>query len=390
MKPHIVYYEPDYSNSAPNLWQLRGRYKYPSIVGDLSRTAQMSMLMHTLPPRKDPIRRHLEGSLGLRFFRFKKGVSFLPESADVLARHLAEELERLKPSVVSNLNGRTISYCYASALAAQSLGVRYVMRVGGDDLGTKVSVAAAGNEPFQGTWRYHLYLLQERVAAELAADIIVMTRKEGARLARIVRKPDKIHVCYRGVDQTKFAAAGPKAGPCRRILFIGRRSAEKGYDICEAVARRIWADRQDIRFTFAGTFDKSVEENRDYIGFVGVDDLPKLYAQHDALIVCSRSEGFPQVVMEAMSMGLPCILSKHLFDVDFTDGDTAMLSDATPEAMTRAVLTLANDNERFQTLARRALDYALTNFSATAMNDLYKSIMVGSVTKPAHVSAGVL
>jgi glycosyltransferase involved in cell wall biosynthesis len=376
MAAHVVYYEPDYSIEKPNLWQLRGQYKYPSIIGDLHRNAQISILMHTLPPRRDRFRRQLEADFGVNFVRIERIVSKLPQGLDALRKALSRALGRISPTVLSNLNGRTISYSCASALAARDLGIRYVARIGGDDLATKASVAASRGEPFMGTWRYQLYLSQERLAAELADCIIVMTKREKARLSRIISDPQKIVVCYRGIDPMKFQALSARKAPCRRFLFVGRRSPEKGYDICEAVARRVWAENRQISFTFAGTFDKAVEENRQYVGFVPVDELSELYSAHDALIVCSRSEGLPQVVMEAMSMGLPCILSRHLFEHDFVDGTNALLRNADVESMTAAVFQLAADDHRFEELAKRALRHATENFSAAAMNSLYRRIML--------------
>ena len=376
MTKHIVYYEPDYSMEAPNLWQLRGKYKYPSIIGDLHKSARITILMHDLPGKRDPHRLDLENKLGVEFAKVGYSKPTLPEGAEHLVGVLGTVFEKLKPDVVSNLNGRTVTYCYASGIAAREFGARYVMRVGGDDLATKSSVSEARGEPFMGTWSYQHYVAQERMAAEVAERIVVMTERERARLARFTRQPDKIAVCYRGVDQEVFRSEGPRRAPCRRFLFIGRRSAEKGYDICEAAARLIHAERRDVTITFAGTFDKTVEDNRKYIGYVPVDALPDLYREHDALIVCSRTEGFPQVVMEAMSMGLPCILSRHLFSLDFTDRQTALLCDAEARSLTAAIRELCSDEAFYNALAQSSWSHARSNFSARAMNDLYRQVML--------------
>ena len=56
---------------------------------------------------------------------------------DTLGGTLTRELERLKPDIVSNLNGRSVLYCYASAIARD---LARSTCVGGDDLSTKAHV----------------------------------------------------------------------------------------------------------------------------------------------------------------------------------------------------------------------------------------------------------
>ncbi|MDX2287570.1 MAG: glycosyltransferase family 4 protein [Hyphomicrobiaceae bacterium] len=374
---HIVFYEPCYNNEHPNLWQLRGNYKYPSILGNLKDRARITIMMHTPPPASDPHRRRLERDYGVNFYRIDEPNFPSSDRGQRLVEILLPVLRRLQADVVSNLNGRTITYCYAAAVAAKRQGLRYVMRVGGDDLTTKAHVYEKSGQPFSGTAQYFNLTLTERIAAELADAIIVMTRREQARLSQITHEPEKIKVCYRGVDQTVFRSDKPREGPCRRFLFIGRKSAEKGYDVLEAAARDVWATHPDVTFTFAGTFDAGVEENRRYIGYVNFKDLPKLYAEHDAVIVCSRSEGFPQVLMEAMSMGLPCIMSRHLFEKDFTEGENALFTAINPGDLVGKIGQLADPaSDFYPQLSARTLRYAKDSFDEQQLMSRYQSIML--------------
>ncbi len=380
---HIAYYEPCYNDGQPNLWQLRGQYKYPSILGDLRHQARLTILMHQTPPANDPLRIRLEQDFGVRFTKIAAPNNPGPGRGDRLAKVLVPELKRIGADIVSNLNGRTLTYCYASAIAAKQIGIRYVMRVGGDDLTTKAHVFESADRSFAGSPQYYQLMQEERLATELSDDVIVMTQREKARLACIAEAPDKIHVCYRGVDQSAFNGTA-RTGPCRKFLFIGRRSAEKGYDILEAAAREVYALDRSVTFTFAGTFDKAEEDNRNYIGYVNFKDLPALYAEHDAVIVCSRTEGFPQVLMEAMSMGLPCIMSRHLFQKDFVEEQNALFTNIDPTDLVANILRLTDQNSGFyEALSARTLAHAREHFDEGRLVRRYHSIVLGD--RASHV-----
>lgn len=374
---HVVYYEPNYETTQPNLWQLRGRYKYPSILGDLCKQARITVLMHTTPPRADPYRKSLEQDYGVEFALLPRQNASGPRRGDRLAVALKNKLEKLKPTVVSNLNGRAIVYCYASACAAAAVGARYVMRVGGDDLATKAHVYGQPGRDFLKTNVYFEVMQQERLAIEMADAVIAMSIRERARLASIAWAPEKVEVCYRGVDSTVFFTHDALRAPCRRILFIGRRNEGKGYDLLEEAARKLYLERPDLRFTFAGTFERSEEQNRTYIGYVLFDELRKVYAAHDAVIVCSRTEGFPQVLMEAMSMGLPCIVSRHLFEQDLEDRETALFCEYDADDLAEKIRRLADDSSLFEALSKKCLAHAQTTFSQDLMRQKYLSLLLG-------------
>jgi len=375
---HILYYEPDYDISFPNLWQLRGQYKYPSILSDLYKSARITILMHTIPPRTDPYRRILEEEYGVKFIVFHTTNTNCSNRGEYLAESLARVIMKLKVTVLSNLNGRSIIYCYASARAAELNGIRYVMRIGGDDLATKSHFYEKKGIAFLGT-RQHFELIQyERIALEIADTVIAMTKREKARLELITTNKKKIEVCYRGVDLNVFKATIAKSGVCRRFLFVGRKSFEKGYDILESAAKQLHIEKLDINFTFAGTFEADEVENRTYLGYVNYEDLPELYKKHDALIVCSRTEGFPQVVMEAMSMGLPCIMTRHIFEKDFEDHDTALFCDNDANDLARKIRMLAGDSDLFKKLSTKALAHAQLNFSSELMCKNYQMVLLGN------------
>ena len=373
---HVVFYEPRYSDDSQDIWTVRGGYKYKSLLGGLHRHAKISVLMSGIPPAGDIHRRALESDFGVNFVPFESVDVPTPDFVGEVAKDLELAMTRIGATVISNLNGRGIGYCYASALAAEQTGADYVLRIAGNDIETRAKVAEERRRPFWGTNGHMASARQERVAAHLASRIIVMTRRERRRAAMLAGGDDKIQVCFRGVDLRHF---WPKTAEptCRRFLFVGRKSFEKGYDILEKAVEILEKAGKDIEVSFAGTFAPREDGMRKYLGFVKYDDLPRTYHASDALIVCSRSEGFPQVVMEAMASGLPCILTRHLFKDDFEHERDCLLTDANPQDVADAMLRLHDDPALFHKLAQASVALSQAEFSQETNQQRYHATLLG-------------
>ncbi|MBK8949449.1 MAG: glycosyltransferase family 4 protein [Flavobacteriales bacterium] len=118
------------------------------------------------------------------------------------------------------------------------------------------------------------------------------------------------------VPRDKGQGSSINAGPLP-LLFVGRFAFNKGLDVLLAVARRLVAEgRTDlVRFQLAGDGPLLEDLKRDLppnVALLGrVDDaqLNTLYADCAALILPTRFEGMPTVVLEAMARAKPIIVS---------------------------------------------------------------------------------
>lgn len=113
------------------------------------------------------------------------------------------------------------------------------------------------------------------------------------------------------------------------LLFVGRFAFNKGLDVLMDVATRLVAGGKGdlVRFQLAGDgplmrhyLDAGLPPNVELLGRVDDGRLQQLYHDCDALILPTRFEGMPTVVLEAMAAAKPIIVS----DV----GATAELVDA--------------------------------------------------------------
>ena len=114
------------------------------------------------------------------------------------------------------------------------------------------------------------------------------------------------------------APATAEVGGAVMLLFVGRFAFNKGLDVLMTVAQRLVKEgKKDlVRFQLAGDGpllaqyqQAGLPENVELLGRVDDPRLNELYAHCDALILPTRFEGMPTVVLEAMARAKPIIVS---------------------------------------------------------------------------------
>lgn len=134
------------------------------------------------------------------------------------------------------------------------------------------------------------------------------------------------------------------------LLFVGRFAFNKGLDVLLKVAARLASEGHGdrVRFQLAGDGPLMQElrdrapANVELLGRVDDEQLASLYASCDALVLPTRFEGMPTVVLEAMAQAKPIIVS----DVGATAEQVNMhngylLPPGDTEALYQAVLAFA-------------------------------------------------
>jgi len=96
------------------------------------------------------------------------------------------------------------------------------------------------------------------------------------------------------------------------VLFAGRISHEKGVMELPEIIRGIKEKLPDLRLVIAGTGPAESELKEAlpetiFLGWIDHDELPRIYASADILILPSKFDTFSCVVLEALSCRLPVI-----------------------------------------------------------------------------------
>jgi glycosyltransferase involved in cell wall biosynthesis len=183
-------------------------------------------------------------------------------------------------------------------------------------------------------------------------------------------------------------------GPGPVVAVIGRLVPIKGHDLLLAALDRITAALPDIEVLLIGDgplrvrierFRARGRGGRSLVLLRNRDDVGSLLASSDILLLPSRKEGLPTVLIEAAFAGVPIVASRIPGVVDLVeDGESALLFPPdSPEALAGAVIAACRDaglRERLAAGARRAVERVMTPDGVVAAHKrLYKKLYSESV-----------
>ncbi len=353
------------------IWQNRVEYIFPDLFESLSNHAEIHMLTGPIPDFAKEGIQQLAKMYGVV-------VHGLPRRGgnEKYAWWISQGLKyakEIQATVISNVFGGVL-HGYAAVKIAHLVSARSVVRVAGDEIESALAVGHYERD----SWQHHSEVRKAHITFNSADSILVMSMRERGRIAHFCEDVGKIYVCNRGVDLNKFAVVNSNVKQkVFTFLYVGRKSQEKGYDLIEAAAKQVCKTHPDLRFLFAGDFDKAKIDNRKYLSFVATEELPALYDKADALILSSRTEGMPQAVMEAMAKGLPCIVSRHLFENQFEDRENVLLTEIDADNLIQQIVLLSRNSDLAEKLGKNARRYAEEHFDSTNASIKYSNLVLG-------------
>mgnify|MGYP000221117195 CR=1 FL=1 len=201
---------------------------------------------------------------------------------------------------------------------------------------------------FWGRLRRYFYRYADVVTANSAAALDTLSEYVPKHKLVLVRNPVSV--------SEENAHAKLRPGP-RRLLAVGRLYPQKGYDVLlKAFAASLLArDGWKLRVLGEGPLRASLEELSGALGISGAvewlgmksDPLPE-YRAADIFVLASRYEGTPNALLEAMSVGIPVVVTDALpgaleFVVHGETGIVVKVED--PDDLAKALTSLANDDQ---------------------------------------------
>jgi glycosyltransferase involved in cell wall biosynthesis len=162
------------------------------------------------------------------------------------------------------------------------------------------------------------------------------------------------------------------------IMGIGRLSAQKGFDYAIKAVSLLSQTMPHVKLALAGEGDRefyseiAVKENvKDKVIFTGFrDDIPDLIQAADIFWLTSRSEGIPNVMLEAMATHIPVVS----FDIAgvaeiLKNGQNGILVPFEDiNALGNETLKLINDKKLSQSLGENGYTTVTNDFSMEKMS----------------------
>jgi glycosyltransferase involved in cell wall biosynthesis len=198
--------------------------------------------------------------------------------------------------------------------------------------------------------------------------------------------PERVHVIYYGIGPEQWfppardlrSAWGLEGKPL--VGSIGRLEPRKGHDILIRAMPSVVQQFPQTTLLIAGhdpwdygrvleslVTQLGMEKHVRFLGFQ--DDIPSFLHAIDVFAFASRSEGFGQVVIEAMAAGKPVVVSRIAPLTEIViDGETGFYAEPeNPESFAEKILWLLSHREEAQNMGKKGQEVVKKRFSAETM-----------------------
>lgn len=217
---------------------------------------------------------------------------------------------------------------------------------------------------------------------------------EAYLLKECMRSADKVKRIENGVDINKYKPVPPKKEnrvingisiPNHKniVSFLGRMSEEKAPDIFLKIANSM-KNNQDIHFILAGDgpmwaqlMEMMNSHQIENVTFTGFADSVEVLGVTDILLLPSRIDGRPNVVLESLAMGVPVIASNvgglpWIISAERKNGIICEAGNIT--AFKNAISDLCKDSEKLNEYKNFSRKYAEEYLDVKYMQSAYSNI----------------
>ena len=301
-----------------------------------------------------------------------------PSSIPALLR-LAVWMRRREIAVVQACD----FYANVFALPAAALA-RIAVRIG-----SRRDVLIPGRTTAQMTAQRLAYHAAHRVVANSNA-AAVQLEAEGV-------SGDRVSVIANGIDLSLFSNP-PRLGGGRVVSTVANLRPEKGHDVLLRAAATVLQRLPDVRFRIIGDGPTrpalidlaaalGISSSVEFLGHR--EDVPALLAETDVFAFPSRTEAFPNGLIEAMAAGLPVVTSAVGGMLELVeDGRNGLLVPAGDDAaLADRIIALLTDAGTARQLGHAARATIEARYSFDRMVASFEQMYVAELTRRCAVRA---
>lgn len=216
----------------------------------------------------------------------------------------------------------------------------------------------------------------------LRANRVVAVSQFVADMARKTLCDVPMQVIHNGIDTELFRPRNRvRQGRVFRALYVGSWLARKGVDLLAPIMREL-GDDFELHYTGGPTSEKDksgMPLNMHDLGRLSGAEVIAAMQGADVFLFPSRSEGLPQVAIEAMACGLPVIgMRASSLDEVVVQGKSGLLCLREDVAsLAEAVRTLRDNEPRRSAMGQAAREDVIARFSTNEMRHGYEQLYRG-------------
>jgi glycosyltransferase involved in cell wall biosynthesis len=237
----------------------------------------------------------------------------------------------------------------------------------------------------------------QRAAYACAHRIIANSRAVAERLGREGIAHAAIDVIPNGIDVAAFTSPPRGGRPLRRVITVANLRREKAHEVLIDAAASLATTNPDLEFRIVGGGPRLAELKalaaargvNDRVEFLGHrDDVAALLRDSDMFVLPSRSEAFPNGVIEAMAAGLPVVATAVGGIGELVqDGKNGLLvRPGDSRELAHAIRQLADDPQRAAALAYDARRTIETRYSFERMVSEFERVYLKELQRRAPIT----
>ncbi len=299
---------------------------------------------------------------------------------------LRELLRRQRPDVFLSF---LFHANFLGRLAARSVGVRHIF--------SGIRVAERGKR---------LHLLLDRLTSSWVETYVCVSNS----VAEFTRKagkipPNKIVVIPNGIEisthesPSTYELFSVNAGRPKRIIFIGRLTHQKGLDwffstfptwLQNLPDWEVWIvgegeERQKLSNMLQKPEFDGIRERIVMTGWRA--DAAKLLAESRLLVLPSRWEGMPNVVLQAMAAGLPVVATAAEGVAELLGANTKLVEFGDTAALSNQILEMAQNEDLAANQGRKNFNRAVQHFQIETVVKQYEQLFENCRDQSFHCHA---
>lgn len=270
------------------------------------------------------------------------------------------------------------------------------------DTGVPAVISSRGE---LATWKRRRHIWLQRKGNALAdcvvansravAEYAIQQEAADAALFRVIHNGVAIESfkTHANLEQVRARYGIP---PRKRVVgMVANFHPVKDYPLFVKIARMLLKQRDDVHFLAVGSgpmvnpvwrnIRRAGHENR-FTRVAILNEMADVYSIIDVCVLCSKAEGVPNAVMEAMAARRP-VVAANVGGIPeiIEDGKTGRLLDGRdPGPFAEAINALLDDEHEAQRMGAAGQEYVRDHFSVERMADAYRNLYAELLARTAR------